>query len=104
MTGTSSIPIIVVAFVAIRKRKLINRFKNSDTTTEKNAKTIKELKISRRLFFRRLVSHGVIIKVNDRYYLDEQNLTEYNNRRRLIIIPLVILLILLVIFLDIVLT
>lgn len=104
MTGISFFPIIIVAIIALKKRKLINRFKNSGTTTKKNAKPINELKINRRLFFRRLVRHEVIVETNGKYYLNDQNLRDYNTKRRMIIIPLIILLMLLVIVLDIVLT
>lgn len=102
MTGTSFIPIIAVAIVVMRKRILLNKFKNSYTTTEKNAKTLNELKISRRFFFNRFVNNGVIIEVNSKYYLDEQNLAEYKTKRRMILIPVVIILLMLVIFIDII--
>lgn len=102
MTGASFIPVIVAAIVVIKKRILISIFKNSDTTTSRNAKTLEELKISRRLLFNRFVNNGVIIEVNGKYYLDEQNLVEYNTKRRMILIPVVIVLLILVIFIDIV--
>ena len=102
MTGTSFIPVIVVAIVTLRKRRLVNRFKNSDTTTVGNAKTLKELNINRRLFFNRLVNRGVIIEVNGKYYLDEQQLIDYRMRRRMILIPVVIFTITLGIIMDII--
>ena len=101
MFGSSFIPVMVAIFVAMKKRKLIRRFKNSGTTSERNAKTLAVLGINRRLFFNRMLKHGVIIHVNGKYYLDEQKLSEYNNNRRLIIIPLIILVLVLLVFLDI---
>jgi hypothetical protein len=103
MTGTSLIPIIIVIIVVVRTRKLINRFKISGAINEKNSKTLEELKINRRLIFRKYLFHEVIIEFNNKYYLNEQNLKDYITKKRIIIIPIIIV-ILVSIFLDITLT
>lgn len=104
MTGTSSIPIIVAIIIVARTRKLINRFRNSDTINEKNAKTLEELKINPRLIFNKYLKRGIIIETNKKYFLNEQNLTDYRTKKRMIIIPIVLIIILVSIFLDVTLT
>lgn len=104
MTGTSSIPIIVAIIVVVRTRLLVNRFKNSGAINEKHAKTLEELKLSRRIIFRKYLFHDVIIEFNNKYYLNEQNLIDYRTKKRIILIPIVLIIILVSIFLDITLT
>ena len=104
MTGISSIPIIVAIIVVLRTRRLVNRFKNSGAMNEKNAKTLEELKISRRLIFRKYLFHDVVIEFSNKYYLNEQNLKDYRNKKRIILIPIVLIIILVSIVLDVTLT
>jgi hypothetical protein len=104
MTGTSFIPIIVVIIIIAKTRKLVNRFKNSGAINERNAKTLEELKISRRFIFRKYLFHDVIIELNNKYYLNEQNLNDYRTKKRIILIPIVLIIILMSIFLDVTLT
>ena len=104
MTGTSSIPIIVAIIIVAKTRKLINRFRNSDTLNEKNAKTLEELKINPRLIFYKYLKRGIIIETNKKYFLNEQNLIDYRTKKRMIIIPIVLIIILVSILLDVTLT
>ena len=104
MTGISSLPIIIAIIIVVRTRKLINRFKNSGAINEKNAKTLEELKISRRFIFRKYLFHDVIIELNNKYYLNEQNLNDYRTKKRNILIPIVLIIILVSIVLDVTLT
>ena len=104
MTGTSSIPIIVAIIIVVKTRKLINRFRNSGAVNEKNAKTLEELKINRRLIFNKYLNRGIIIETNKKYFLNEQNLIDYRTTKRMILIPIVVVLILVLIFMDVTLT
>ena len=104
MTGTSFIPIIIVIIVVTKTRKLINRFRNFGAINEENAKTLDELKLSRRLIFRKYFSHSVIIETHGKYYLDEQNLINYRTKKRMILIPLVVIFMIIILYLDITLT
>jgi hypothetical protein len=104
MTGTSFIPIIIVIIVVTRTRKLTNRFRNVGAINEENAKTLDELKMSRRLIFRKYLSHSVIIETHGKYYLNEQNLINYRTRKRMILIPLLVILTIIIIYMDIALT
>lgn len=103
MTGTSVIPIIIVIIVVVRTRKLINRFKISGAINENSSKTLEELKINRRLIFRKFLFHEVIIEFNNKYYLNEQNLKDYITKKRIILISILIIMLALI-FLDITLT
>jgi len=104
MTGISFFPIIIVIIVVIKTRKLVNRFKNSGAINERNAKTLEELKIRRKFIFRKYLFHNIIIELNNKYYLNEQNLIDYRTKKRIILIPVVVILILVFIFMDITLT
>ena len=101
MTGSSSLPIIIALIVLIKTRSLVNIFKNSGAINEKNAKTLDELKISRKIIFRKYLFHKVIIEFNNKFYLNEQNLKDYRTKKRMILIPLALIIILGSIFLDI---
>jgi len=103
MTGTSSIPIIIEIIVIIKRRILINRFRDTNTTAAFTAKTLEELNLSRQLSFYKLFIRNIIVEVNGKYYLDEQKLIEYRSKRIMILIPVLFILILLI-FLDIFLT
>lgn len=104
MTGTSFIPIIVVIIVVARTRKLINRFINLGAINDRNAKTLDELKVSRRLIFRKYLAHSVIIETHGKYYLNEQNLINYKTKKKMILIPLLVILMIILIYFDIALT
>jgi hypothetical protein len=101
MTGTSFIPIIIVIIVVIRTRKLINRFRDICAINEENAKTLDELKMNRRLMFRKYLFYSVIIETHGKYYLNEQNLKNYRTKKRMILIPILVILILIFIYMDI---
>jgi len=101
MTGASFIPIVLVIIVVIKTRKLVDKFKNSGAINERNAKTLEELKVNRRFIFRKYLFHNIIIELNNKYYLNEQNLIDYRTKKRIVLIPLVVILILVFIFLDI---
>ena len=101
MTGTSLIPIIVVIVVVVRTGKFINKFRVSGAVNEKNAKTTEELGINKRFLFRKYLSLGIIIESNNKYYLNEQNLSNYRNRKRRILIPVLIIITVALILLDI---
>lgn len=103
MTGTSFIPIMVAIIVVVKRRILINRFRDTNTTTAYTAKTPEELNFSRRLSFNKLFIHNIIVEVGGKYYLDEQRLIEYRSKRIMILIPVLIILILLIL-LDVFLT
>jgi hypothetical protein len=69
--------------IALKIRKIIKKFKDSQTTTPQTAKSLDEINIKRRFIFNRLLKNKVIIEVNfDRYYLNEANIKDYNKRRR----------------------
>jgi len=104
MTGASTIPIVAVIIVVSRTRRLINKFRNLGAINETNAKTLEELSINPRILFKKYLFHDVIIKSNERYYLNEQNLKDYRNRKRMILIPMVLVLIFVLIFMDVILT
>lgn len=88
MTGTSFIPIIVAIIVVAKNKKIINRFKNTDTTTADTAKTLEELNIKRRLIFNKLFNRSILIKT----------------KKRMILIPVIVFLLILLIFMDVFLT
>jgi len=104
MTGTSFIPIVIVLIVVAKTRRIVNRFKNSGAINEGNAKTLEELKISRRFIFRKYLFRNIIIESNSKYYLNEQNLKDFRSKKRLILMSIVVILILVFIFMDIILT
>ncbi len=101
MTGIFSIPIIVAIIVVAETRKLISQFKNTGAINETNAKTLEELKINRRLIFSKFLFHNVIIEVDNKYYLNEQNLKDYRVNKRIILIAIVLLIIIVFVLLDI---
>ncbi len=77
------IPVIIVVFILVKFRSIINQFKNSSTTDAFSAKSLEELNIRRGGIFNRLVNHGVLIQTEEgRYYLSEENLDKYNKKRR----------------------
>jgi hypothetical protein len=88
MNPASQIPVttaaIVAVIVVVKFKKLINRFRDSGTTSSQAAKTLEELKIHPRRLFRRLLNRGVISEAGSgRFYLHEGNLDEYNQMRRI---------------------
>ena len=101
MAGTLFIPIIIVIILVAKTRKLINRFRNLGAINEENAKTLDELEMSRRLIFRKYLSHSVIIETDEKYYLNEQNLISHRTKKRMIFIPLVLILTALIIYINI---
>jgi hypothetical protein len=71
------------AIVAIKIRKIIERFKQHGAVTPDSALPLERIGISKRLVLRRLISRGVIMEVApDKFYLNEENLTVYNRNRR----------------------
>jgi hypothetical protein len=52
MTGTYTLLLLVAIILVIRNRKFINKFRDTNTTSAKTAKTLEELNVSKRLLFR----------------------------------------------------
>jgi hypothetical protein len=94
--------VMVAVIVVVRFKKLINKFRESGTTSPRTAKTLADLNIYPRRMFNRLLRRGVINEAgSERYYLNEGNLDEYNQVRRIrvmIIFGVLILLFLLELF------
>lgn len=103
MTPTYHIPIFIAVFVfvivAAKFKKLVNKFLDSGTTLPRTAKTLEVLNIKPGLMFKRLINKGVIIESGvERYYLNEENLAEYNKARRVRMIIFIGFLIILILF------
>jgi hypothetical protein len=79
---------------------LINKFRNTNTTTAQAAKTLEELRVSRRLMFNKFLMRNIIVEVNGKYYLNEQNLIDFRAKKSKILIPFIILILILNIFLS----
>lgn len=94
------IPIIVVVFILVKFRSIINQFKNTSTTDACSAKSLDELNIRSGAIFNKLQKRGVIVEVTaNRYYLNEEKLAKYNEKRRKVaIFTLLILVLFLLIF------
>ena len=101
MTGAPTITLSIILIVVIRQKFLLNKFRNSNATAANTAKTLEELNVSRRWMFNRLLMREVIIDVNGKYYLDEQNLKELRTKKARILLPLVFLILIAAIILDI---
>jgi hypothetical protein len=103
MTATYHIPIFVAVMVAIivavKFKKLVNKFIDAGATTPKAAKTLEVLNIRPRLMFKRLLNRGVIIESGpERYYLNAENLVEHNKSRRVRMIIFIGFMIILILF------
>jgi len=97
MTGTPFVPAMVAIIIVIRIKKLINRFKDSGTTSIRAARSTEELNVRRSFIFRRLVKRNVLVEaVPGKFYLKEENLEGYYRDRRIRILVVVIILVLLV--------
>jgi len=69
--------------IIAKTRRIILRFQNADATSPRNARTLEELNLRHGLIFRRLLRKGVIVEASpQRYYLNRENLFEYNEIRR----------------------
>lgn len=97
MTGTSIIPSLVAVIIIAKINKFIQRFIATGTTSPNTAKTLEELKLDKRVAFRKMLKHKVIIETNpNRYYLSEENLEKYRNTRRTIMSVIIIILAILI--------
>jgi hypothetical protein len=97
MYGTSFIPSMVAILVVIRTKSILNKFRNTGTTAAYTAKTLEDLGLRQSLIFMRFLRRSVIIQVSgNKYYLNEENLTEYRNERRRLLIPILLILLLLI--------
>ena len=97
MNGTSFLPALVAILILVRIRKIIEKFKSTNTKSPGASKTLDVLNIKRSFIFKRLLKRGVLIETNyNRFYLDEENLITYNNRRRRIMIAVVLVMIILI--------
>jgi len=87
--------------IAVKTKKIIRRFRDSDSTSIWNAKTPEQLNLSRGFLFDRLVNQDVIVRVgNSRYYLREKNIIHYQTaKRKRLLLLLGILLLVFVIYL-----
>jgi hypothetical protein len=71
------------ALIAIKMRKIIDRFKEHGAVTPERSLPLETIGVSKRLLLRRLIRRGVIIEATPgRYYLNEENLTIFNQNRR----------------------
>jgi hypothetical protein len=97
MFGTSFVPVFIVIIITVKIKKMIIQFQNSGTTSPQSAKTLDELNIRRRHLFQRLVRRGVFIEYSPgRFYLNEDNLDDYNRGKRMRMLIVVVVLIALI--------
>jgi hypothetical protein len=69
--------------IAIKIRKIIDRFEQSGAVTPDRSLPLDKIGVSKRFLLRRLIRHGVIMEVmQDKYYLNKENLAVYNRNRR----------------------
>ena len=69
------------------KQDLIyTKFAKTKALSESSAKTLDELDLTPDPLFEKLLSSRVIIKINDRYYLDESNAAERFYKRSIIML------------------
>lgn len=93
MTGTSTVPILVAILIVVRTRKMLNKFSDSGATSASMAKSPEELGIRQSFIFSKFVRRGILIPATDnKFYLNEENLAEYQRKKRTLVIPLVLLL------------
>jgi len=85
MSGATFAP----AIVAAARRKMINRFRKAGAISADTAQTAQQIGLRRMILFHRLLRIGVIVAVDDKYYLDEQRLAEYRLNRRIILVPII---------------
>ena len=98
VTGTSYIPVLIVIIMVARRRKIIQRFRNSGATTPLNAKTLQELNLRGRLIISRMVRRNLLVETQPgKYYLQENLLEEYYRQRRMLLLVVMIILAILVI-------
>jgi hypothetical protein len=71
------------AVIAIKIRKIIDRFKQHGAVNPDHAVYPDSIGISDNLLFRKLTRRGVIMETSPgKYYLNEENLLIYNRNRR----------------------
>jgi hypothetical protein len=71
------------AVIAIKIRKIIDRFKQNGAVTPDHAVYPDSIGISDNLLFRKLTRQGVIVETSPgKFYLNEENLSIYNRNRR----------------------
>jgi len=79
MYAFSPAPIIVA-----KTRRILRKFEDADATSPGNTRTLEELGLRHSLIFRKLLRQGVFVEASPRrYYLNRENLVEYNERRRI---------------------
>ena len=97
MTGVPYLPAMMAILIVVRTRKLIDRFKNTGTTSPGTAKTTAELNIRSRSLFKRLVRRRVFVETAPgRFFLDETNLAAYLVKRKMRVTAIVVILVLLI--------
>ena len=88
---------MMAILIVVRTRKLIDRFKNTGTTSPGTAKTTAELNIRSRSLFKRLVRRQVFVETAPgRFFLDETNLAAYLVKRKMRVTAIVVILVLLI--------
>lgn len=90
--NTSIIPIIVVLAIIIRQRKYIQKFLTTGTISPQTAQTLDFLELSSSsLIFKGLLRRKIILNsVENKYWLNEENLKSYKKLRIKIILSIVV--------------
>lgn len=71
------------AVIAIRQKRLVNRFREAGATDPEHAITPEALGERRSWIFNQMVEHGVFLPaLNGRFYMDNQAAIEFLRQRR----------------------
>jgi len=71
------------AIIAIRRKKLIGRFRKAGATNPQHAVAPEALGERRSWVFKQLLKHGVLVPTQDgRFFMDDRAATEFLRQRR----------------------
>jgi hypothetical protein len=72
------------AVIAMRRKRLIRRFRESGAMDPTQAVTLESLEVRRSWIFNQMVNAGVFLPTSDgRYFMDEQAAVEFLYRKRM---------------------
>lgn len=74
MGAASIVPVITILLISLKRKKIITRFINTNTTSFESAKTPKELDLKKLLLLKSLLRKGILVENNDKFYLDNEGL------------------------------
>ena len=85
--------------IIAKTRRIILRFQNADATSPRNARTLEELNLRHGLILRRLIRKGFIVEASpQRYYLNREQLLNYEESRKIRIKTILVVMAVIVIF------